>query len=131
MSYTLAEAKVLLMHAKSKGWKSVPTYFKALAKADMKNMGIVLPPNKQFTELIFALHKIGGNINQLVRYVHAARQVNKQDIIRLQCQLKLIEETFVKKLKQPQSIETMLSEFLKQYPHKRQALLMFLSRYGH
>jgi hypothetical protein len=130
LSYRLEDAKTLHNHVKSKGWNNVPSYLKSLVTADLKNMGVVLPPNHQFVELIFALHKIGGNINQLVRYVHAARQVDIQDIIKLQEHLKQIEQSVEQTIKNPIAVELWLANFLKKHPHKRQTLLTYLNRYG-
>ncbi len=101
-------------------------FVKALVEAHIKGNGYVVPDHGHIDRLSFLLRNVATNINQLVRYAHIEQGVNFSDIQKLQQQLAIMESHIKHTLSIPPHIETVLTEFLNQYPTKREKLIQFL-----
>lgn len=107
----------------------VSTYFKKLFEADKSGLGYVLPSDAKLRDVLLALHKTSGNINQLVRYVHSTGSLTDRELTKMQEELASLRNCLTHALTAPPKLSEILTTYLALYPEKRILIITWLQEF--
>jgi hypothetical protein len=104
----------------------VPEFIKSVLEASEHRACYVVPADDKLRDLLFAIARIGNNVNQIARLCNTDKQATDPRIERLQNNLVEMKAIVSKALTTPPKLESLIESEVRKNPALRQVLLTIL-----